>query len=264
MWPAWRADLWASLSLVVPPGYGTLQVIMLDTVTLLGELQPPATRTPASAAVTAAAVASSARVLPVNAAVVVAAVGEETDAEEALAAVTGAAGAPSTTADVLPAAVRPAAARMPAVAAVAPAAAPRGISPAAVMPATAAGTAVTPPRVTPVAPVVTPGAARRHLSDFNLPDEPPPESTVQWAWLEARAPLMPRHRACIDAHDAHACLCVCCVCAERAVDIHCRLAHRRRKRPAVERGRRRARAGAVGTPAAAHERSGARMDGGAC
>jgi len=31
-------DLWQSIELVVPPGYGTLQVLLLDTVTLLGSM----------------------------------------------------------------------------------------------------------------------------------------------------------------------------------------------------------------------------------
>jgi hypothetical protein len=117
---------------VVPPGYGTLQVIMVDTVTLLGELKPPGTHSPASASVTAAAVAASATSAPVivPAAVAPPTIGEATDAAAALAAVTG--------------------------------------------------------------------GGRRHLSDFNLPDDPPPESTLQWSWLEARtrAPCM---HACMPA-----------------------------------------------------------------
>lgn len=37
-------QLWSSVELVVPPGYSTLQVLFVDTVTLLGELQPTPAR----------------------------------------------------------------------------------------------------------------------------------------------------------------------------------------------------------------------------
>lgn len=39
-------DLWQSLSFVVPPGYSTLQVIMIDTVLLLGQMEPGVTGPP--------------------------------------------------------------------------------------------------------------------------------------------------------------------------------------------------------------------------
>ena len=153
----------AACSVDALASFSTLQVIMVDTVLLLGEMEPgvtgPPPKTPLKAAQPAAT--ATARPMPMSAA---AGVGT-------MPATGGA--VPLTPAGVaLPLSYPAGAAGTAAMSA----------SSGGAMPLTSAGVAL--PVSYPAGGLGTMGA--RRLLDFNSLDDPPKTSSEQWAWLEAR------------------------------------------------------------------------------
>jgi len=154
--------------------HSTLQVIMVDTVLLLGEMEPgvtgPPPKTPLKAAVQPAATAA-AGAMPMAAAVGVGTMPS-----------TGAS-VPMTSAGVaLPLSYPAGAAGTATMSA--------SSMPEGAVPLTSAGVAL--PLSYPAGATAATGQVLggRRLLDFNSLDDPPKTSSVQWAWLEARTVLV--------------------------------------------------------------------------
>ena len=159
----------AACSADAPAWCSTLQVIMVDTVLLLGEMEPGVTGPPPKTPLKAAQPAATAAAMPVPMAA-------------AAGAGTSGGTVPLTSAGVaLPLSYPAGAAGTAAMSA--------SSMPGGVMPLTSAGVAL--PVSYPAGGLGAAGQALggRRLLDFNSLDDPPKMSSEQWAWLEARHSL---------------------------------------------------------------------------